>query len=181
MKNSGNHSKLKFAVIVLLALNVATIGTIAYHLRQSKKEQTASTASSAENDSPAYSGRYFRDRLNFSADQMEQFKTVNSQFRQKARTINMELANKRNQMFQTMQQETSDTLALNQLSAGIGTLHQQLKVETYKYYLGVRSICNSTQQKELNQMFSEFFIQENIPMSSGNGKQRNRYRMGNKN
>jgi Spy/CpxP family protein refolding chaperone len=179
MKNSVTQRNLKFAVVVLLALNVATIATIAYHLMDAKKEQVAS--SNSENGSPAYSGRYFRDRLNFSASQMDQFREINTTFRQTARAINTELASKRNSMFQAMQQPQADTIALNQLSAGIGLLHQNLKTETYKYYLGIRNICDSTQQNELNQMFSEFFIQENIPMSSGNGNQRNHYRKGNKN
>lgn len=178
MNNLGSPRNLKYAVIVLLALNVATIGTIVYHLQQAKK-QTVQPVENQTGKNAAYSGRYFRDRLQLSTEQMDAFRKVNSHFRQQARTINQELAQNRQLMLNEMQQQAPDTVKLEAYSGAIGNAHKLLKEETYRFYLGLKSFCDSNQQMELNRIFQEFFINENNPVSNGNGNPQRRYRKGN--
>jgi len=177
MKSSGYQNKLKLAILFLLVLSLTTIGTIAYHLLQSKKTEQLQQSDNMQGKQ-SYNGRYFRDRLGLSAVQMEKFKEINFQFRQQARLINQGLAQHRLSMLNAMQEPIADTLILTELSGKIGELHKTLKIETYKYYLGIKGICDSTQQNELNLIFNEFFINENEMVGSGNGKQMKGYRKG---
>lgn len=175
MKNTDSSGKLKLALLFLLVLNLATFGTIIYHQIQSKKE--AQSLSNQENygNKRAFSGYYFREKLNLSSEQMLVFKEFNSQFRSKARNINQELGRTRQHMLMTMKQTPADTLLLLELSAYVGELHTSLKEETFRYYLGIKNICDSSQQVELNQIFEAFFINENQPNTPGKGPQHNRF------
>jgi hypothetical protein len=175
MKNNNSNGKLKLALLFLLVLNLATFGTIIFHQIQSKKEvQSVSNQENSGNQS-SFSGYYFREKLNLNAEQMLVFKDLNRIFRSKARSINRELDNTRQQMMVTMQQTPADTLHLLELSAYVGELHKNLKEETFRYYLGIKTICDSSQQVVLNQLFGDFFIRENTPDTRGKGFQQHRF------
>lgn len=175
MKNTDSTGKLKLALLFLLVLNLATFGTIAYHQFQSKKERQNLSAQENYGEKRAFSGYYFREKLKLNSEQMLVFKVLNSKFRSKARNINQELGSTRQQMMMTMQQSPTDTLLLLELSAYVGELHTSLKEETFRYYLGIKNICDSSQQAALNQLFGAFFINENQSNTPGKGAQHNRF------
>jgi len=160
-----------WAIVVLAVMNVSTILTVAYHKVQSDntKVQTATDNKQNEADSEKFSGRYFRDQLNLSSDQMEKFKLINPAFRPRARYITLELANKRKMMLAEMAAIQSDTTRLNAYSDSIGRLHSDLKKIAYRYYLGIKSICDPDQQRKLEQIFSEMFGNDSPLGSSGKG------------
>lgn len=157
-------------------MNISTLATIMYHKYQSDQSatRTAPEKQQLETDSEKFSGRYFRDQLNLSAEQMDQFKGINPAFRLKARNITIELADKRQQMLIEMAAEKSDTLRLNALSDSIGQLHGELKRITYRYYMEIKNICDPEQQKKLEQIFGEMFTND-LPMGyPGKGGPRGR-------
>ena len=67
-----------------------------------------------------------------------------------------------------------DTTRLNALSDSIRYLHSNLKKLTYRYYLEIKGICNSEQQKNLELLFSEVFNNDVTVSSPGQGGQRGR-------
>ena len=176
MKAENKNSMMVWAIVVLAVMNISTILTVVYHKVQANQTKVAQSADSKqpEADSEKFSGRYFRDQLNLSGDQMEKFKTINPAFRPRARNITIELASKRKEMLAEMAAIKSDTSRLNALSDSIGQLHSDLKKISYEYYLGIKSICDQEQQRKLEQIFSEMFGSDSPLGSSGKGGQNGR-------
>ena len=160
-----------WAIVALALLNITTLITVVYHKNQIVERGVVATADSvkSENASVLYSGRYFRDELNLSNEQMSKFSQFNPEFRQEVRFINMKLAEKRQEMLVEMAEKNSDKDKLNMLSDSIGYLHASLKRVTYMYYLNFKNICNSEQQKKLELLFGEMFKNDVQMMQNGKG------------
>ncbi len=176
MKTENKYTLMGWAIVLLAVMNFSTLATIMYHKYQSDKAETSLAAGQKqlEADSQRFSGRYFRDQLNLSSDQMYKFKEINPVFRPKARSITIELAEKRKQMLIEMSVVKSDTVRLNALSDSIGHLHSNLKKITYRYYLDIKNICDPEQQRKLEQIFGEMFAND-APMGfPGKGGPRGR-------
>jgi len=154
-----------WAIVVLAIMNITTIITILYQRNQSMGTEfvIATDEVQSENASIQYSGRYFRDQLNLSRDQMDRFVEFNPEFRQQARSININLERVRHLMLTEMAAKNSDNNKLDMLSDSIGYLHANLKKLTYGYFLNIKSICNQQQQKKLEQMFDNMFTSD-VPM-----------------
>jgi hypothetical protein len=159
MKAESNTSFKVWTIVILAALNISTLATIIYNRYQSSKAESLSQSDPklSEVNSEKFSGRYFRDQLSLSRDQMDEFIIINPVFRQKAQSITVGLAVKRKQMLSEMSAVQSDTLRLSALSDSIGQLHSNLKRITYRYYLDIKNICNPEQQQKLEQIFGEMF------------------------
>jgi len=173
MKNRTKNRVLTYAVIALAVMNIATFATIGYHVYHSEEDQTA-VSNQIEGDAQAYSDRYFRDRLGFTAQQMTSFKAFSTDFRQQARTINQNLIQCRISMMDEMEQVQPDLTKLENLSDSIGRLHASLKHYTYGFYLDIKEISSETQTQELNSMFEEFFVNDYRMGSQGAGRQQGR-------
>jgi len=174
MKLENKYSVMFWAIVVLAVMNITTILTVVYS-RYQAVESVALVGTSeqqTEEEAEKFSGRYFRDQLNLSSEQMQQFKEINPVFRPKARSITIELAEKRRMMLVEMAAAKSDTARLNELSDSIGQLHSDLKRFTYQYYLEIKAICDQEQQKKLVQIFGEMFATDSPLGSSGKGGQR---------
>ena len=171
-------------IIAALALmNLATIFTVLYHRNKSENEIIYTRVPAmSESSSVRFSGRYFRDELGLTREQMNEFSGFNPRFRQEAGRINMMLSEKRLSMLSEMSAENCDTCRLNVLSDSIGLLHAELKKATYIYYLDFKKICTSEQEEKLEQLFGEMFDSDIPAGPMGRGRQggnRMRWRSGN--
>jgi len=174
MKNSAKTRMLVYAVIALAVMNVATFATIGYHVYRSGEGEEVQSSNQIEGDAQAYSDRYFRERLGFSADQAASFREFSPVFRQHARQINQALIDCRISMLDEMKQGDPDPGRLEMLSDSIGKLHAGLKHYTYGFYLDMKAISTPSQQEELNNMFEEFFVNDYRMGSPGAGRQQGR-------
>lgn len=179
-----------WAIAILVVMNLTTILTVVHNKRQlsDKGPMPASDQGLSESASMKYSGRYFRDELNLSMEQMKKFSEFNPEFRKGAMVINRNMDEKRHEMLIEMAKNNCDTNRLNVLSDSIGYLHAALKKSTYMYYLNFKNICDQQQQKKLEQLFGEMFNSDlqmgqngkGGPGSQG-GQVRRRYGWRNKN
>lgn len=162
MKTENKHTLLIWAIVVLALMNISTLVTILYNRSRTATSEAESVKGQKqlEADSEKFSGRYFRDELKLNDEQMDKFREINPTFRSKARMITFELTEKRKQMLLEMSDVNSDTLRLNALSDSIGQLHSNLKKLTYRYYMAVKAICDTEQQKKLEQLFGEVFTND---------------------
>jgi len=167
--NRNSKRILIYAVVFLAVLNITTLVTIGY-TKYITNSNVVTANDIAIKNTQNFNGRYFRDRLGLSKEQMDDFRPINDVFRSNARIINTRLGDFRNQMMDEMQQNEPDTSILNMLSDSIGSLHRDLKFHTYRYYLNIKGICTTQQQDELNKIFNEFFISEG--QHNPDGKQR---------
>lgn len=168
--NKYTSKILIYAVIFLAALNVATLISIGINIRNAKKE-LPQASSAAIKTAQNFNGRYFRDQLQLSPKQMEQFRVINDEFRSNARRINNELNILRAKMMDEMKQESTDTLKLSLQSDSIGRLHADLKKFTYNYYMGIKEICFEKQISELDNIFEQFFKSSGHHYGQGNQRQ----------
>lgn len=153
-----NKNKILIYLIVLLAmLNISTIGTIIYHNFQEKKENNVFINNG---NGRMMSGRFFMNELNFDNNQMNQFRNYNHSFRQISLQIINNIDSLKSLMFVEMQKPKTDTATIYNLSEQIGNKHKDLKIETAKFYLEIKKICNIQQQKKLNQVFYPLFAQD---------------------
>lgn len=148
-----------WAIVILAVMNLTTIATVIYNRNQTRNEKAVVDTSLPQSDisSIRYSGRWFRDQLNFNREQMSRFVEFNPAFRENVRSINRDLNLCRQKMLSAMAEEKCDTIRLNTLSDSIGTLHAHLKKATYKYYIDLKNICDQQQQEKLKQFFGEMF------------------------
>ncbi len=168
--NKNTSRILIYAVIFLAVLNVATFISIGIHVYQSKKE-LPQVSSETINTTHNFNGRYFRDQLNLSPDQMNQFRLINEKFRSNARRINNELNRLRVDMLNQMKNTSKETDTLISISDSIGSLHCELKKFTYQYYLDIKSICSDEQTSGLNNIFENFFAGSETHIGRRNQRQ----------
>ena len=166
MKAKNKNTLMIWTIIVLVILNVSTWITIVYHQVQSSKMQTRNGIETKQPgaNTEKFTGRYFRDQLNLSIEQMDKFREFNHPFRMEARDITLQLAEKRKAMLLEMVAPKSDTSKLNALSDSIGKLHSELKKISYGYYLNIKALCNKEQQIKLEQLFNDMFSND-APMA----------------
>lgn len=178
MKTENKYSWMGWAIVVLALMNFATIITVIYNRNKDGNEEVIaeSNLNQAETTSVRYSGRYFRDQLNFDSEQMSRFVEFNPVFRENVRNINNDLNLFRKQMLSEMAAENCDTTRLNSLSDSIGSLHADLKKLTCKYYLEIKNICNQQQQQKLEQLFGGMFASDGQMGQYGKGNQQGRRR-----
>lgn len=160
-------------ITLLLIINISAIVTMLYHKKQEKQSEGVSNSyveAMQSQPSMQYSGRWFRDELQLTREQMAEFSQFNPVFRQKVRSINFDLADKRQQMLDELAAEKSDTTLLNGLSDSIGALHSELKKATYAYYLEFKRICTPDQQEKLHDIFNNMFEGE-MPAGGRRGMQ----------
>jgi Spy/CpxP family protein refolding chaperone len=158
-------------------MNVSAVVTILSHKRQENKSEEISKSQAADVNpelSMKYSGRWFRDELQLTREQMKEFALFNPVFRQKVRAINIELAENKEKMLNELTKEVNDTVLLNKLSDSIGQLHAELKKVTYAYYLEFKRICTPEQQEKLYTIFSTMFEGEIPAAGSGQGNRSGR-------
>jgi Spy/CpxP family protein refolding chaperone len=172
MEPNSKYRWMIWAIAFLALMNIATILTVVF---QRSKADTVITGdpiiTDTEGSSAGYSGRFFRDQLNLTQKQMDQFFRFNAEFRQQAREINRNLNWHRNQMLKELTAAESDTGKLNLLSDSIGFLHSDLKKVTYNYYLNFKKICTPEQQENLELLFCGIFTND-LPMGQkGRGGQ----------
>lgn len=176
MKTEKKHSLLVWTIVLLVVVNLSTLITIVYQQRKSSRSESVAVSGQVKADpnGDKFSGRYFRDQLNWDNEQMEKFRIINPLFRPKLREITTELAQKREQMLLEMSAAKSDTVLLNTLSDSIGFLHSDLKKITYRYYLELKGICSPEQQIKLEQLFGEVFPNDGSVSTPGMGGQNRR-------
>lgn len=162
MKPENRTRMMIWAIVVLAVLNVTTILTIVYHRHDPGPEITVSGSGTIveENASVRFSGLWFRDELDLSAEQMNRFREFNPGFRQNVRDINLQLNDLRRKMLVGMSSSESDSTRLNSLADSVGYLHADLKKQTYRYYMNFKDICNEEQKVKLDNMFGEMFASD---------------------
>lgn len=153
MATKNTYRILVWVIVILVATNLSMGLSFWYHKQQDKKAATENTGK-VELPSEQRT-RFFRDQLNLNIDQISQFRDLNRDFNRNARLITDRLEELRVQMVDEMGKEDPSQEVLESISKEIGEKHAELKEQTIKYYLGMKAVCDSTQQKKLKEIFLE--------------------------
>jgi Spy/CpxP family protein refolding chaperone len=97
--------------------------------------------------------RFFRDELQLTQEQFIHFRNINEKNRQQSIEIARALHHKRLEMLDEISKENPDTEKLDQIAREIGTLHYELKRNTYHHFIELKKLCNKEQQEQLQHLF----------------------------
>ena len=151
-----NKTKLlTWAVVLLVVLNMTTIATVFYRNYKVSAEKETIVLGNESND--MLNGRFFRQTIGFNDSQMITFREANREFRPKANGIIFQIDSLKNEMFLELKKAKSDTVKLNDLSYETGALHADLKRETNRFYLKVKTVCTPKQIEQLQTTFTPLF------------------------
>ncbi len=178
IKPENLHGWLIWIIVLLALMNAATIVTVIFNRNRFEKEKTVTVPGRAQlSASPAnYSGGYFRDELGLNEEQMIKFVEINPLFREQVWNINNNLNLLRQRMFTEMSAGNPDPEKLDLYADSIGIMHSDLKKATYRYYLGLKNICDSQQRIKLEKLFGGMFISERGMGQHGRGVRAGRNR-----
>lgn len=158
---------LIWTVVLLVILNLTTIGTVIYHNYNEKTDSQSIVLDTGGNI--LLSGRYFRQNMGFNDSQMNVFREANREFRPKANQIIFKIDSLKNEIFTELKKQHTDTIRLNRLSHETGIQHENLKRETNRFYLKIKAVCTLTQLQQLQNTFIPLF--RDTPCN-GNGMNR---------
>ena len=171
MLTQTKYKLLIWLVLILFTMNIATIASLVYHSRQTKK-QTTEKQTADESVVKAEQGTgFFREQLNLDSAQINRFRDINREYNFAAHRISYDLEQLRRKMVEQMGKAGPDTIRLNAICREIGLNHEQLKKLTVDYYLKMKTTCNEEQQIKLNYIFKEMVQKEDtVAPHQGRGK-----------
>lgn len=157
--------------ILLIALNLALIGTIGFRLINGPKHDPT------EQLNPEKAQEFVAKQLKLSNEQQCQFRQFRMEHMQEMRTIRKEIRNTYQQVVDELGSEEPNKMALDSLSQRIGTLHTNQQNITTDHFLKLRSVCRPEQHAHLKKMLNR--MMNNNPMMREHrperpNKQRNR-------
>lgn len=175
MSLTNKNRTLIWIIIILVATNLSTIGSFYYHrLTETRTEATK------QGDQMAIPGeqrtRFFRDQLNLTAEQLDQFRDINRTFNRTARGIEMNLAQLREDLITELGTQNPDSTRLDQLAIEVGNNHRELKQVTTTFYLNMKKICTAEQQAKLHEIFQSMLNKDNQVNLPQRGNQGGRWR-----
>ena len=107
---------------------------------------------------------FFRNELNLSEEQFNEFKKINHMYATKTRNVSIELNNYRHLLIEEIANKDPNKENIDLISRQIGDLHYQLKLYTSDHFLELKNICTNDQQEVLKVLFERMIsIQDKEP------------------
>jgi len=161
----NRNQLLTWAVVLLILTNVATVGTILYN-RYKVSAAADNIAINSGSGVNMLNGKFFRQTLGFTHEQMDSFRDINQVFRPSAMDLTYGVDSLKTAMYNELQKAVPDTVRLNNLSWQIGEMHGKLKYKTFHFYLNLKKICSPAQSIELEKAFQPLYKTENITITN---------------
>ncbi|MCK9616652.1 MAG: periplasmic heavy metal sensor [Lentimicrobiaceae bacterium] len=147
MSTTRKIALLTWTVIILLIINIAALGTMAYHsFRHSTPE---------EQNPRGIGGGFIEKELQLSPMQKTQFKTLRMEFFSSSSEIFKQQRENKQKMIRELSNDTPDTSELHAIALSMGELHKQLKINTYRHFIALQKICTPTQRKKLKTLLNK--------------------------
>jgi small-conductance mechanosensitive channel len=179
MATKTTYRTLIWVIVILLATNLSMAITFLYHKQQDKSSSMQTEESKIEVPAEQRT-RFFREQLNLSLEQVNQFRDLNRNYNRTARDITFQLEKLRTEMVEELGKQEPDRELLNTLTKTIGELHAQLKNATIEYYLGMKTACDESQKVKLNEIFKSMLKQnEDVKLPGRQGRYGRGYRNNN--
>lgn len=149
--------------LILLAVNLSTIGSFWYHMQQ----ETKAVANNVEIPDE-FRTSFFKEQLGLDEEAKSKFRMLNRNYNQDANQIMNQLNGLRRDMVQQLGDKNCDTLELKNIASLIGEKHKELKLATVQFYLDMKSELNEEQQAKLYDLFSRLLQKdENVKTPKG--------------
>lgn len=153
MATRNTYRILIWIIVILVAGNLSMGLSFWYHRHMEiKVDEEVEKAQKVEMPSEQRA-RFFRDQLNLSSEQLNVFRELNREFNQSARKESNVLEDLRTEMVKEMVKASPSAERLDSIALEVGRHHSALKKITISYYLKMKAVCNSEQQKKLADIF----------------------------
>ncbi|BAX82674.1 periplasmic heavy metal sensor [Labilibaculum antarcticum] len=152
--------------LLLLAVNLSTIGSLWYHMQQETKEVENKVEMPDE-----FRTRFLKEQLGLDEEMKIKFRSLNRNYNQEANQIMNQLNGLRRDMVQQLGNENCDSLELNNIAGLIGEKHKELKLATVQFYLDMKSELNEEQQAKLYDLFSSL-LQKDEEVKTPKGRRK---------
>ncbi len=162
---------LIYALIFLGALNVATIGTIVWHVNTEKKiqqqditMQNDTSAQVAPNNAATQSGTTYRRgrslpfrkivrELDLTQEQYQLFLEEHRKFIAKIRPLIADLHRYRELIDLELAKDHPSMAKIRRYSRKIGKIHEQLSMVQSEYYIALAKLCTPAQKQKLYEIY----------------------------
>ncbi len=115
-------------------------------------------------------------RLELTEQQIEITQPITMAYRNKLKDYKTKLTNERATMFEVLQEEQVDSIALHSSIENIGLLHIEMKKTTASYFLDFKKHLNPDQQEKFQYMFDRMARNQDFESHPAEKKrQRNRW------
>lgn len=175
MKNLLKNNIIPWILIVLLIVNITAVLTMIYKTRNPEVKLPSPIVK--RHGPPRHQRGYgiFKNHLNLSDQQHQYFRQYRDNYHNHGNRIKYELHKKRVAFLNELSKENIDSVKVIELAREFGALHEELKMETYRFYTKMRDICTPQQQILLKEFFMNI-VDEERPPHQHFRKQRNRRR-----
>lgn len=152
MTSERTNKILVALVIVLAAMNIATLGTIAYGYLNKQK----ATRPNSQIERPMQRDKAEKlmvKELNLSKEQTSEFRALRNEYRQDATSIMQQIKLINKEIFDELSSDTPRESYLLDKADQVGLLYGEHRTLTIKHMLKVRQICSPEQCKHLPMFF----------------------------
>ncbi|MBN2166599.1 MAG: periplasmic heavy metal sensor [Marinilabiliaceae bacterium] len=178
MLTEKKYKLLKWAVIILLILNISTISSIIWHVNQPSENTLPKRIPPFEQTNRSGKMRdVLHNNLNLDNNQKILFDKYHNNFRQEAYEIALNMEILREEILKELMKNEPDRKILHQYSEEIGNAHRDLKILTYQFFLDLKKVCNPEQTIKLEKMFRTI-MQVNPPDGKSRRNKGGRHRNG---
>ena len=170
MIKTTTYRTLVWVIVILVATNLSMAFTFLYHKQQDLKASKQAQETAIEVPSEQRT-RFFREQLNLTPEQVDQFRELNRNYNRTAWEITHQLESLRAGMVEEMGKPEADRQRLDEITKEIGELHTRLKNVTIDYYMGMKTTSNVEQKEKLNDIFRSMLKQnEDVKLPGGYGR-----------
>ncbi len=159
MITTTRNRTLIWMLIISLSINISLIVSFGYN-RSTKGLSSNQKSEQANGIETVRDAAFFISQLNFTDAQAQSSRGIHRQYNRTANRIATELNILRKQMVDELGREHSNKEHLAQINERFGLLHEELKQATVAYYLNMKELCDSEQQNQLYELFSEMVANE---------------------
>ncbi len=139
-----------WVIIILIVLNISTIGTIFYHNYKVENFRKLDQKNYPVQRTP----KFFHHQEHFYGDRSDKHVKYINEYRSEARILAKKMQEKRVELLNHLSSDTTDTTYLNNLASEFGDLHRDLKLLTIDFYLKTKAVSTPEQQEELFHYFN---------------------------
>jgi periplasmic protein CpxP/Spy len=147
MINTSKNSILTYGIIVLLIINIAVIGLVLVQKCNFHKRMTGCPPNKEISQNRCLS-EFLEKDLQFSKEQMQQFKELKNEFHPTAKVYFDSLDMLESDFFAELVKPQTDTAKLYSYAYEFGRLQYALKHKTIEHLIKIKLICKPEQQKK---------------------------------
>ena len=148
MVKTTTYRTLVWVIVILMASNLSMGITFLFHKQQDLK--TAKQAQENAIEVPTEQRtKFFREQLNLTPEQVDQFRELNRNYNRTAWEITHQLESLRAEMVEEIGKHEPVQQRLDEITKEIGELHTRLKNVTIDYYIGMKTTCNEEDRKSV--------------------------------